>query len=51
LAVQHDRCEQCHLDDDDREGEHERPVRLSEALGDRLGMAHHTEGAPHHHAE
>ncbi len=51
LPVQHDRGEQRHLDDDHREGEHERAVRLAEPLGDRLGVTHHAEGAPHHGAE
>ncbi len=49
--MQHDRCEQGHLDDDDGEGEHERAVGLAELLGDRIGVTHHAERPPHHHSE
>ena len=51
LAMQHDRGEQRNLDHDHRQGKHERAVRLAEFLRDRFGMAHDTEGAPHHGAE
>jgi hypothetical protein len=33
------------------ETEHERAVGLAEPHGDRVGMAHHAEGAPHHGPE
>jgi hypothetical protein len=50
-AMQHDGGEQRDLDDDHREGEHERAVRLAQPHGDCVGTAHHAEGAPHHGPE
>ena len=51
LAMQDDRGHERDLDDDHRNGEHERAVRLLEIGGDGIGMAHHAEGAPQHHPE
>jgi hypothetical protein len=49
--MQHDRGKQRHLDNDDRESEYKRAVRLVEFFGHGVGMTHHAEGAPHHGAE
>lgn len=51
LVAQHHRPDQRHFDDDDREGERQRPERLAQPLRDFLRLVHHPERCPQDYAE